>query len=79
MTQSEISKSLEHFVRLARSGARPGASSGEYRARVLAEAIIENAPGLDEEAKEGAAEFLRCASLATAAARDAIGGNDGPQ
>lgn len=54
---------VEHFVRLARTGkSNRGASGGEKRAYALAKCILENAAGLDEEAIEGAGEFLRMAS-----------------
>lgn len=54
---------IEHFIRLARTGKiNPGASGGEKRAYALAKCILENAPGLDEEAIEGAGEFLHMAS-----------------
>lgn len=64
---------MEHFLTLARRG-KPGtgASTGEVQARKLAIAILANAPGLDEEAIEGAAEFLRRAPLAPNMARALI-------
>jgi hypothetical protein len=66
---------MEHFIRLARRG-RPntGASSGEVNARKLALAIIEYAPGLDDEALRGAADFLQRAPLDVYTARDLITG-----
>jgi hypothetical protein len=61
---------MEHFLALARRGKpRTGASGGEVRARKLALAILEYAIGLDEQALDGAAEFLRRAPLAPQAAR----------
>jgi hypothetical protein len=66
-------ETIEHFLKLARRG-RPdtGASGGELRARRLAIAILENAVGLDAQAIEGAAEFLRRAPLAISTARALI-------
>lgn len=64
---------MKHFLKIARRG-RPGtgASSGEVQARRLAIAIVENAPGLDDEAIEGAVEFLRAVRLAPSGARTLI-------
>ena len=64
---------MEHFLKLARRG-KPdtGASGGEVRARRLVFAILENAAGLDAQAIEGAAEFLRRAPLAISTARALI-------
>lgn len=65
--------SMSHFLKLARRGRpRTGASTGEVQARELALAILDCAPGLDAEAIEGAAEFLRRVPLAPMAARDLI-------
>jgi hypothetical protein len=70
---TQSAKTMEHFLKLARRG-KPdtGASGGELRARRLALAISENAVGLDAQAIEGAAEFLRRAPLAISTARDFI-------
>lgn len=46
--------SLKHFVRLAKRGKpNTGASGGELRARRLALAIVDNLPGLDDQAIAG--------------------------
>lgn len=64
---------MDHFLKIARRG-KPGtgASGGEQQARRLALAILKEAPGLDDEAIEGAAEFLRRAPLALSAARKLV-------
>lgn len=64
---------LEHFLNLARRG-KPNtcASGGELRARKLALAILEHGIGLDDEARAGAAEFLRLAPMQPQTARTLI-------
>lgn len=61
--------SLEHFVATASRGKHPGASGGEKQAARLAEAILDNVPGLDGQAQEGAAELIRAAAAAPNTAR----------
>ena len=65
---------LEHFIRLAQRGNHPGASSGEHRAYALAMAILEHTPGLDADARVGAAEFLDVTVNAYYAAKELIDG-----
>lgn len=62
MTTKEFAKALTRFIDLARRGSGGGASGGEIRAAALAEAILEHAPGLDDEALEGAYCFMRASS-----------------
>jgi len=61
-----------HFVRLARRGGWPAASSGEKKAFRLAQAIVANVPGLDSRAVAGACQFLRWASDMPMSARDLV-------
>lgn len=50
---------LEHFVSLARTGKRnAGASGGEKRAYRLAKCVIDDVPGLDQDAVEGLKLFI---------------------
>jgi len=64
---------MDHFLKIARRGKpNTGASTGEVQARKLALAIIDFAPGLDAEAIEGAAEFLRRAPMAISAAKELV-------
>jgi hypothetical protein len=53
---------LQHFLRLARRGKFPGASGGETRLWMLAEAICENAQGIDTKALDGLHEFAMLAN-----------------
>jgi hypothetical protein len=71
---------MEHFIKLARRvKAGTGASSRELQARRLAIAIIENTPGLDEHAIEGAVAFLQRAKFALSTARNLIDAQHGDQ
>lgn len=63
---------LEHFLNLARRGKFGWSSGGEKRARLIAETILENAPGLDQTALEGAAEFMRVTAIAYSTAKRLI-------
>lgn len=76
-TFTDSTKAVEHFVQLARRGGGHGASSGEVRARALAEAFLEHAWGLDEQAIEGAAEFLRRVPMMPTTAELIIRGTEG--
>lgn len=67
-------KIMDHFLRLAvRGKPNTGASGGELRARRLALAIVENVPGLDDEAVAGAIEFVLLTNRSPGAAADLIG------
>lgn len=51
------SPELQHFLRLARSGAHPTASSGAAAAFQLAAVILDHVPSLDGQALAGLQEF----------------------
>jgi hypothetical protein len=53
-----MDKDLAHFLRLARRGQSEGASAGEYRAAILATAILGNIPVMDLSAILGAVDFI---------------------
>lgn len=56
--------SIEHFIRLARTGKRnKGASGGEKRAYKLAQCVLDNLPGLDSRAVSGLKKFIDGCSL----------------
>lgn len=59
--QIEQATALSHFLKLAKRGGRPAASSGEQQAHQLMLSIQENCQGLDTRAVRGAMEFLNCA------------------
>lgn len=64
---------MDHFIKLARRGKpNTGASGGEMQARRLAICIIKNSIGLDDEAIQGAVEFLLRAHLAPQAAKTLV-------
>lgn len=67
-------KPIEHFLDLAKSGGNRMASSGEVRARRLADCVLEHVGGLDDNAFAGLIEFIREARLRPMAARSALGG-----
>lgn len=52
-------KDVSYFLSLAKVGGHSYASSGEIKARKLLQAMTVDAPGLDDRAMNGAAEFLR--------------------
>lgn len=54
-----VSPALSHFTELARSGALPHASSGEVKAREIAECLLRNLGGLDDEAQDGVSDFIQ--------------------
>jgi len=58
-TPATKTEQLDHFIRLARRGAGPGASGGERRANQLAVAMVEALPGLDAEAVTGMLQFAQ--------------------
>lgn len=60
---------LEHFAALARDGGRERCSSGELRARKIAEALIQHVGGLDAKAVDGLWVF---AQLAHTSHREAL-------
>lgn len=62
-----------HFIELARQGGSRFASGGERRSRQLLLAILECAPGLDDTALAGAADFLMYAAANPNAARELVG------
>jgi hypothetical protein len=62
-----------HFVRLARRK-HPGASSGEKRSRRLALALLDNLPGLDDEAIDGMIGFADLVKRAPETARSLVDG-----
>lgn len=55
---------LTHFLALAAHGRRNGASGGERRCAKLAACLVDNLPGLDQEALDGFYEFGRLAHAA---------------
>lgn len=65
-----------HFLNLVKRGKHPAASSGERAAHLLAAAISQHAPALDDTALEGAVEFLRYAWSNPHHARDLAGRED---
>lgn len=73
MTQQiEQSPALDHFVRLVMGGKHSGASGGQRRARRLALAALDHAPGLDALAIEGLCEFVEIAKYAPQETRELI-------
>lgn len=72
MTCDVTGKSLQHFATLAKRGKAAGASSGEKRCRRIAKALLDNCPGLDGQALEGAATFVRVALDHPETARDIL-------
>lgn len=72
-------KALAHFISLARRGRGQGASGGERRAARLANAILENTPGLDGDAIEGILQFARLASARYEFACDLLDGKVKPK
>lgn len=64
--------SLKHFLELARKGQHKFASGGEVRAAKLAEALLDYAPGLDQEAADGLREFARLAHALPTQARELL-------
>jgi hypothetical protein len=68
------SRELSHFVELARRGSSPAASGGEQRAFRIAEALLQDVAGLDQDALNGLGFFARLCSANLDAARDLIEG-----
>lgn len=66
-------KAVEHFTNLARAGKHGWASGGEKRAHAIAQVILENAGGIDEQALRGMAEFARLVSASYPMAKKLIG------
>jgi hypothetical protein len=61
------SNELYHFLDLVNAGRlRPTASTGEKKAYAIAVALVENVPGLDDQAVAGLAEFVRLAGHSVA-------------
>jgi hypothetical protein len=69
-TPEYIPEKMRHFLDLARRGSQTGASSGERRARALADTIAQYAPELDDEAIDGLCQFARHAKFFPASAPD---------
>ena len=63
---------LEHFLGMARQGKRPGCNSEEKRARSLALCILDNVPGLDDDAIDGMIELINSVRMKSEIARDAV-------
>lgn len=61
-----------HFLDLAEQGKRRGSSGGEKRAKRLADAVVEDVPGLDASAVAGLLEFVRLAASMPSKARDLL-------
>ncbi len=72
--KQELEGYLDHFVKLARRGKRTGASGGEVRACKIAEALLEYASGLDQDAIEGAVLFAMLAHSRPMMAEDVLQG-----
>ncbi len=64
---------LERFLGLARQGKRPDSNSGEKRARSLALCILDNVPGLDDDAIDGMIELINSVKLKPETAHDVVG------
>lgn len=58
----QLHRELDHFLTLARRGQHPGASDAEQQATRLAKAILDNSPGLDSQARYGAAQIIEHAA-----------------
>jgi hypothetical protein len=71
--QENVMKPIDHFLRLAKRGASPGASGGEKRAFRLAKAVVEDLPGLDNQAVAGFGEFAIIAYSKPMTAGDMLG------
>lgn len=69
-----LSREFDHFTRIAVRGKNRGASGGEKRARKLALAVLDEAPGLDDSAIEGLITFIRAVQRSPSAARDLVQG-----
>lgn len=64
---------MDHFIDLARIGARNrAASSGEKQSARLAATVLRNAPGLDEEAIAGLHAFIDLTLQSPIAAQDLL-------
>ena len=74
MASLDDGPALKHFLDLARRGRLPGASSGEHAARQLAAAMLLRSPGMDAQAVEGAAVFLKLAWSDSVGSAKLIGG-----
>jgi hypothetical protein len=70
--QKQCVRDLTHFVELARSGKSPGASGGAQRAHRIAKILLDDAPGLDQQALVGLGLFARVASANWSNAFDLI-------
>lgn len=51
-------KQIDHFIRLAKRGKHPAASGGEGRAWRLANALLNDLNGMDDDALMGLLAFL---------------------
>jgi hypothetical protein len=66
---------MRHFLRLAKRGKpNTGASGGELRARRLALAVLDNIPGLDDDAVAGLVQFIALAKAEPETARSYVDG-----
>jgi hypothetical protein len=65
-----------HFIQLAQRGEFRGASGGEVRANKLALAVLENVPGLDQDAVSGLIEFIALTANAPTTAEEIFKSND---
>ena len=59
-----------HFLDLVKQGQRPGCSTTERGARLLATAVLDHALGLDNEATRGLVEWLTWSRQFPTTARD---------
>jgi len=77
MDNATFVRELSRFIELARRGGHAGASGGEVKAFKLATAILEYAPGLDQEALDGAAAFIKAAAYAYFQMDQLVNGHNG--
>ena len=66
------SPEIQHFLRLARAGAHPTASSGAHAAFQLAAAVLDHVPALDGQALAGLQEFCDIVKAVPESARTLV-------
>ena len=63
---------LRHFIELARAGVRRSASGGEQRCYRLAQQLLDDAGGIDQQAFDGLVEFAKVANASWTTAKDLL-------
>jgi hypothetical protein len=58
-TTHTASPELEHFIKLAQRGRKHAASTYERRSLLVADALLDTIPGLDDQAVAGLIEFAQ--------------------